>query len=174
MRVLFDYQIFYLQKFGGISNYFFNIIKNFDFKKNEFQIFAPLYINEYIKNLPKNIVNGYNLNLNVFNLNLLINRFFYNYKIKNFNPDIVHLTYYNMNNPKMEKTKYILTVYDMIHEQFSENFINNKTSENKKNACKYADHIICISQNTKMKLIALIVVEKPINHLLKDFVIHVF
>ena len=34
MRIIYDYKIFWLQKYGGISRYFDNIIKNFQKNKN--------------------------------------------------------------------------------------------------------------------------------------------
>ena len=54
MKILFDYQIFFLQKYGGISNYFFNLINELNKKKIKNKIYAPLYINEYIKALKAN------------------------------------------------------------------------------------------------------------------------
>ena len=43
MKILFDYQVFYLQKYGGISNYFYHLSlglrKNYDNVKETFQFF---------------------------------------------------------------------------------------------------------------------------------------
>jgi len=154
MKILFDYQIFFLQKYGGISNYFFNLINELNKKKIENKIYAPLYINEYIKSLkPKNIF-GLRINLNFFKINFIINKLFFNFFLEKYNPDILHLTYYeNYNFKKNSKQKNILTVYDMIHEEYSSNFKKDKTSIKKLNSCKRADHIITISKSTKKKLI---------------------
>ncbi len=154
MKILFDYQIFYLQKFGGISNYFFNLIKNLE-NNNKYiiELYAPMYINNYIELLPENIVKGIKLNLNKINLNFYINKYLFNFKQKLFDADIIHLTYYQTINRKNKNSKYILTIYDMIHEQFSTFFDDHNTTNEKKKACEYADHIICISKNTKRNLI---------------------
>ena len=49
MRIIYDYKIFWLQKYGGISRYFVNTIKNFQKNKNiDFKIIAPFYQNSYL------------------------------------------------------------------------------------------------------------------------------
>lgn len=153
MKILFDYQIFLLQRYGGISNYFFNLIKEFNKKKIVNKVYAPLYINEYINNLKLDNKFGININLNFFKINYFLNKLFFSLFIKIYKPDIIHLTYYENNNFQKKTKKYILTVYDMIHEEFSLNFKKNKTSINKLNVCNRVNHIITISKNTKKKLI---------------------
>ena len=154
MKILYDYQIFHMQKFGGISNYFYNLINNLNNNtKNNIEVFAPLYINNYLDLLPKKIVKGIKINLNKIKLNYYVNDYLFNLKQNSFDPDIVHFTYYKIRNKKNKKSKYILTVYDMIHEQYPNYFYKDDTTKEKKNACEYADHIICISDNTKKKLI---------------------
>ena len=52
------------------------------------------------------------------------------------------------------KTRYIITVFDMIHENFSECFTNkDKTISNKYLVMRKANKIITISKNTKMDII---------------------
>ena len=154
MNIFYDHQIFTIQKYGGISNYYYNLVKLLNQRKFvNLQIYAPLYINEYIKNLPPNIVWGKRLNLNKFKLNLIVNNYFTNFKLNSFQPDIVHLTYYNSHYNKNKRSKYVLTVYDMIHEQYPYYFNNKRLSDNKRQACEVADHIICISENTKKNIV---------------------
>ncbi len=69
MKILFDHQIFFLQKYGGISNYFFNLIKLLNKKKIRNKIYAPLYINKYINELKSKNIFGININLNFFKIN---------------------------------------------------------------------------------------------------------
>ena len=61
MKILYDHDIFYIQKVGGVSKYFleiFSIIKKF----HEVKIVAPIYINEYLKNYKsKNILKFLNI-----------------------------------------------------------------------------------------------------------------
>ena len=49
MKILFDYQIFYLQKFGGISKYFYNLITNLKKNSIDLKVFAPFSKNYYSK-----------------------------------------------------------------------------------------------------------------------------
>ena len=51
MKILFDHQIFSIQKYGGVSRYFFEVAKGIaETLENEVEIFAPLYVNEYFLN----------------------------------------------------------------------------------------------------------------------------
>ena len=154
MKILFDYQIFFLQKYGGISNYFFNLVNELNKKKIENKIYAPLYINEYIKSLKAKNIFGLKLNFNYFKINSIVNKLFFNFFLEKYNPDILHLSYYeNYDFKNNSNQKNILTVYDMIHEEYCINFKKDETSLKKFNSCKKADHIIAISKITKKKLI---------------------
>jgi len=51
MKILFDYQIFNLQKFGGISKYYYNLSLNLAKKNINSEIYSPLFINLYGKDL---------------------------------------------------------------------------------------------------------------------------
>ena len=48
MKILFDYQIFLLQKYGGISTYYSNLITGINQHKCLAKIVAPVYISELI------------------------------------------------------------------------------------------------------------------------------
>ena len=55
MKISFDYEIFWKQKFGGIaSRYFFNLIDYF-FNKDiyDIKVFSKLYFNRRLEELPK-------------------------------------------------------------------------------------------------------------------------
>ena len=155
MKIVFDYQIFFWQKYGGISTYFANLAKNIHSLNNEVKIISPFYINQAINdNSFLDIVIGRKIK----NIPRYTNRFFriinnilFEYYIKRIDPQIIHLTYYdkifNLN-----KKKKILTVYDLIHEKF---IFNNCRSNYfpKKKALDEADHIICISESTRKDLL---------------------
>ena len=75
-------------------------------------------------------------------------------------PDIVHETYYATRKLSPKSTKTVVTVVDMIHEIFGKYFREgDKTSFNKKRAVNRADHVICISENTKRDLVEILHVE---------------
>ena len=79
MNIIFDFKIFFKQRYGGPSRYFFNLFesinKNKDYK-NSAHIVSPIYYNEYLNNSSfKNKIIGKNfqkLNLQVYFINLLI------------------------------------------------------------------------------------------------------
>ena len=90
MKILFDHQIFFLQKYGGISNYFFNLIKLLNKKKIRNKIYAPLYINKYINELKSKNIFGISINLNFFKINFFLNNIFFKKYLTYYKPDIVH------------------------------------------------------------------------------------
>ena len=51
LYVVFDYQIFFCQRYGGISTYFSNLAKNIFALNNEVKIISPFYINELINDV---------------------------------------------------------------------------------------------------------------------------
>jgi glycosyltransferase involved in cell wall biosynthesis len=160
MKIFFDYQIFYLQKYGGISNYFYNLSLGLKKKNNNIKIFSPIFKNMYGKKLldEKIIIGKYINNYPKYTGQIinLINNKTTNYYLKKFNPEILHMTYYNNSYSYSKNSINFLTIYDLIHEKFpnyySKPFLEF-TLKKKKNAINKADHIICISENTKRDLI---------------------
>lgn len=74
--------------------------------------------------------------------------------MKQWRPDIVHETYFSYNLTGPSTTPSVVTVHDMIHERFPNNFwFWDKTSANKRAAVDRASHIICISESTRRDLI---------------------
>ena len=57
MNIILDYQIFYLQRYGGISRYYVELAKGIlrNDSKNQMLIISPLYINNYLEELSKNL-----------------------------------------------------------------------------------------------------------------------
>jgi len=161
MKILYDHQTFTLQKYGGISRYFFELVKEFDkikeietntslFLSNNHYISDKDYI-QHIKFLPNTEFRGKHRLITPFNKIRSI------YELKHQNFDVFHPTYYDTYFLKYIKDKpFVLTVYDMIHEKFSDMFpINDKITQNKKLLCEKATKIIAISQSTKNDLIEL-------------------
>lgn len=160
MKVYFDYQIFSWQIYGGISRYFVEVIRRLKKQANcEPIILAPIYINEYLSHLgAEHHVKG--VKFPVFPrtgriiqaLSQLCTRLILLFS----KPDIYHETYYLDKKLAPSGVKVVLTVYDMIHERFPEQFLStDKTSKQKLAATIRADHIICISEHTKKDLMDL-------------------
>ena len=161
MRVLYDHQIFSSQKYGGISRYFYELMREFQLVEN-IRVETSTWIsnNHYIAD------QKFLSHLNFFpakdfkskhRLMNIPNTFASILKIKKNDFDIFHPTYYDpyfffffCDKP------FLLTVYDMIHEKFSEMFSpNDKTCMQKKLLVEKATKVITISQSTKKDLIEL-------------------
>jgi glycosyltransferase involved in cell wall biosynthesis len=164
MKILYDHQTFTLQKYGGISRYFYEMIKYLSSNNNNIEISLYFSNNHYISD-NKTIKHFKFLNQYEFRgkqrLNMLLNKIYSIYILKKQRFDIFHPTYYDTYFLDYIKDKpFVVTVYDMIHEKFKDNFAeNDTTSQNKKILCQKADKIIAISQSTKNDLIDIFDIE---------------
>lgn len=156
MRVLFDSQIFNAQKYGGISRYFVNLANELNhIEGNKTAIFAPTYINNYLQTVPEcDRFYGFKQNIKLKLISRGLSHMACHFAIPFIRPDIIHKTYYYPECYSMRSGRSLLTVYDMIHELYPENFGRlDKTSKYKYEAVMRADHIICISENTRSDLL---------------------
>lgn len=157
MKIIFDHQIFSLQKYGGISRYFMELAKQIIKKNIQLNILSPVYINNYItRNLNKENIRGFKLpHLKKASFIYgFINQALSSFLINNYNPNLVHETYYSHYSIAPSSSKIIITVHDMIHELYPNNFdFWYMTKSKKLSSIKRADHIICVSENTRKDLI---------------------
>jgi glycosyltransferase involved in cell wall biosynthesis len=162
MKVYYDSGIFEIQKYGGVSRYFVKLFNNLNKVNNvNLKVVSPLYVNNYLKicDNKKDIIGlkspKFKGSTKIYSfINGIISRFIY----LNFNPDIVHLSYYSLNLIKIvrKKSKLVITVHDMIHEKYPEYFSYfDNSSVNKLKLIEIADHIICVSNSTKSDLLEL-------------------
>ena len=148
MRVYFDYSVFTLQKYGGISKYILNLVDNFSNNVDPL-IISPFYKNIELKNSKKaKRFFCYNKLGFLHKASNGFNKFYLNYLIKKNNPDVLHYTYFNEKNLYESKSKTIVTEYDLIKEIFYKDIYSDQI-EFKKKLFDKTDHIICISNNTK-------------------------
>ena len=125
MKVFYDHKIFCKQERGGPSKYFLKLTQKLNETNVNAKIFAGFHLNKFLKESSKKnnigfekklpfsnyLVNTYFVpKLNQFN-EILSSKF-----IKEFNPDIIHTTYYNGNFDRYNKPL-VVTVYDLIHEK---------------------------------------------------------
>lgn len=159
MKVVFDYQIFYLQEYGGISRYFYELAKHLNKLSGcEAKIAAPFHNNKYLQQREANDVL---IQLNTFEKRLAYNRFrdkrislseSMAVKACHNKNVILHETYYT--HRFHANAAKVITVHDMIYELFS-NGTGEETQliEDKKNAIREANAIIVVSQSTKNDLL---------------------
>jgi glycosyltransferase involved in cell wall biosynthesis len=159
MRILYDYQAFSRQFYGGVSRYFVELARLLSrINDTEVKILAPLYINHYLKELDPGIVSGRQIVQapkaagKLFNI---YNRAATRCQAASYRPDIFHETYYAQQSiPLRSNQARVITVYDMIHERYPEYFPAwDRTAATKQRAVKRADHVICISETTRRDLL---------------------
>lgn len=159
MRIEYDYQIYTAQIYGGISRYFYELVKELNMQDNVETVIPLLLSNNYyisekeytqhINLLPKKKIRG---KIPFFKV---VNKFNSIIKLKKQDFDIFHPTYYDPYFLEyIGKKPLIVTVHDMIHEKFPDIFSStDKTSENKKKLIDKATKIIAISNSTKNDLV---------------------
>jgi glycosyltransferase involved in cell wall biosynthesis len=158
-NVIYDYQIFLQQEYGGISRYFYEVAYRIGgmsgFSAN---VFAPFYANSY---LAMGRVNKFGFRVKkirklwrayeALDMALSIGHF----ALKK--PALVHETYYMDRRLAPKSCPVVVTVHDMIHEKFSEAFgSRDPTSAFKRSAVARADKIICVSEHTRRDLIEML------------------
>lgn len=158
MRIAFDHQIFGWQEYGGISRYAYELASklstSFD---QDVAVICPIYVNKYLANAPQRLkIEGVQVPAfrNSGRVYRAFNSFLVRPTIKRFEPDIVHETYYAVRGVAPKSAKVVLTVHDMIHEHFPEFFSSaSPTRREKALAVARADHVICVSEQTRRDLI---------------------
>lgn len=157
MKVAFDYQIFSLQAFGGISRYYVSLAEQLQLMGHTPRIFAPLHCNEYLSESSPQILEGKRVarrNSKLMRFSLPVNNFLSNRQIKKWGADLVHETYFSMFKAPKRSCPTVLTVYDMVHEKYPEEFSKwGNISVRKRAAVERADHVICISDSTRRDLV---------------------
>jgi len=155
-KVLYDTQIFDIQNYGGISRYFANLIEGVE-KDGTFETRLPIIhsTNYYIHSFPRilnhhigNLVCKKNLKKTRWN-NWYVNRYI---RINDF--DLYHPTYYDTTFLDNLKKPLVITVHDMIYENFPQFFPDaRKVIREKKTMIETAQLIISISEFTRSQLL---------------------
>jgi glycosyltransferase involved in cell wall biosynthesis len=150
MKILYDYQIFSMQRYGGISRYFANLHTHFKHLNNvQTQMGIKYSNNHYLQGTatPFNTMLGKLLSEHkIFKWN----KYYSNQLLKQGAFDVFHPTYYHPYFFANNKKPYVITVHDMIHELFSGYFSpDDEYVGYKKKVIENAAHIIAISASTK-------------------------
>ncbi len=162
MKILYDHQMFLNQKYGGITKYFCELIKNMP-SENQYKLSVLFADNQHLKDekellkkinftLPKMNFRGKRfLKRNFYNINKLYSK--YMISLNNF--DLLHPTYYDPYFLKDLKKPFIITVHDLIEFKFKELYRHNPMMQEMEEIIRKANRIISISANTKKDLIQL-------------------
>lgn len=160
MTIVFDYQAFFMQRYGGISRYFSELAKHLHGEsamQADTHIVAPLHSNAYLA-----AAHGQFRKYGILRPNIpktrriarFINQAISPLIIDRIRPDVIHETDYSHKKLGSSRVKRVITVHDMIHELFPQYFSQKSPFlEYKKLAISRADHVICISEHTRKDLI---------------------
>ncbi len=159
MRIAFDHQIFAAQTYGGISRYIARLAQQYVAGGEEVRIIAPLHVNRYISGFQSGVVYGTSLRKllpHTYRFVSALNHVASIPVLRSWKPDVLHETYYTSRDLSSGKCPVVITVHDMIHELYAGQFSRrDTTSRDKRCAVERADHVICISENTRRDLIRL-------------------
>lgn len=152
LTILYDPQMFDLQKYGGITRYFANLITAINQKEASTAI-LPIVCsyNYYVRNFPQLVSSQMGKLL----LRKPSKKYHWNLKycikkMKETNFDIFHATYFDPYFLPYLNKPLVITVHDMIHENHPELFNDSdKVIANKKICMEAATLIIAISNYTR-------------------------
>ncbi len=157
MRCYFDQQVFMAQASGGISRYFFELVRCLG-AGNVAQ--PTLFAGFYVSRLPLGSLTGCRViglprRFRIGSLHHTLQRICEaaNQRlVRRLKPDIYHPTYYRPA-ARPPGTRMVVTMYDMIHEKFPHLFPEDGTTAAKLAACEAADAVICISESARQDLL---------------------
>lgn len=158
MRIAFDQQIFLLQEFGGISRYICSLSEALSrIQGVEARIFAPLHFNGHLQQMSRQQVFGRRAPRvpKTFRFVSALSKHLAHQAIGRFHPDIVHETYFSKESTGPRGSCRVITVYDMIAERYPSEFPGTDFTETKRESVFRADHVLCISENTRRDLVNL-------------------
>lgn len=186
MKILYDYQAFYMQKFGGVSNSFVQLIKRmppdvrYEIAVKESEN-GHLLESELARIEPLGLVEDNFISTTKFKgrgflfrrynkifpqkTSLGRNRLFSIEALQRGDFDVFHPTFFdNYFLPYLNGKPFVLTIHDMIPELFGVDKVRNIQIKNKPALCSMAKHIIAVSEKTKQDLVEMLhVPEKKIS-----------
>jgi glycosyltransferase involved in cell wall biosynthesis len=158
MRVAFDHQAFCRRPYTGISRYVVQLTQALAAASIDAHIFAPLHINAFLDQAPRTLVHGKRVPRPAPPLRPLlrrVNQALSRRSIRHFAPDLVHETYYQRGSTAPANVPVVLTVHDLIHERFPDEFpAYDQLPPARRRALGRAAGVICISRRTRDDLLA--------------------
>lgn len=154
MKICFDEQIFLLQKRGGVSRYFTELIRAFQRSPSlniepllPFRWSSNVHVTSagLVRPAPR-VFGGHRRAIKAMNVG---------YRLLAHRADLIHHTYYGpVRQFGGDKKPRVVTVYDMIPEIMPELFPSGNPHQAKREYVANADLVICISQSTFRDLVA--------------------
>lgn len=142
LKIIYDNIIFSLQKIGGVSKYWYELVKRISKVETEIIFYEPK--NENIFRHKKiDVVKESNLNVNFLR--------YLPFLKKIPSKSVFHSSYYRVSLQK--DIINVTTIYDFNYEYFRSGIARHIHSKQKRFALNRSDGIICISKNTKNDLL---------------------
>lgn len=157
MNILYDHQIFMAQKYGGVSKYFYEIIKNISLTD------SPILPFNYTKSIYLKEDKSINHNMKFMDIEFKGSHYIIDKPLNKLNEmqtiktlkkgnyDIFHPTWYNQYFYEYCSVPFVTTIHDMIQELWE--FSHKNVIENKKLSIINATKIIAVSENTKKDIL---------------------
>jgi len=161
MKILYDHQMFSTQRFGGITKYFCELMKNFPVE-HQFNLSLLLSYNAYLREdqrifkklffpLPEKQFKGRRL---IKNKIYFFNQQYSKHSIASNKYDLLHPTFYDNYFFNSLRKPYVITVHDLIRFKFKDKFYwKDAERDQMGKVIKNAQRIISVSHNTKNDLI---------------------
>ncbi len=150
-KIFYDHETFSMQCCGGISRYFFELIRRMPALGFAPHLFVGLTSNMYVRET--SLARGLYVPPFRFSrrIRTKINPILQMPYLARFRGGILHKTYYSKELWRNPSTKVVITIYDMITERFPT--LHPETTRRKRYWSERADHIITISNSTRSDLI---------------------
>ena len=168
IRVFFDHQIFSIATYGGVARYYCELVNHLNQSKDfRAEIYAGVHMNKFLHEFAFDCLKGIYLpripKLDKKSLRFRFNDYLTEkLYLKKTKPDILHKTLFDSQYQTPKDVINVISVYDMIHEKYQKitgkdpSRIEKQAVEQKRKAIQAADHVICISEQTKKDLLDLI------------------
>lgn len=169
MKILYDYQAFHMQQYGGVSRFYCETIP---LLKNEYECSIAVFESDnihlhesglikklrYCHHINWGILNNYNFigkhRISQWYENLYTNKKYSIHKLKEQKFDLFEPTFYDTYFLDYLKGKpFVLNIHDMIPELFPMYFSNDTQTYHKKYLCPLATHIFTPTLKTKEDLV---------------------
>lgn len=156
MKILYDGEIYAMQRAGGINRYFENLIARLP---ETYHPFLTANRRSPTINFPahKNLRVCQYRDFRPSRMSNQLRVHYFRYCLARLSFDLVHPTYYSLLSRQelaSLSAPLVITVHDMVHEIFADQLgSKDGTVSAKKKACLAAQAIICISENTRKDLI---------------------
>lgn len=158
MKISFDSLVFTTQRYGGVSRYIISLAQALKDLGHEVDILGKYHVNEYLADsfcgYEKNLTKIQKFPPKTRRLLHLLNDACGSWRACLNKPDIYHESFHHTRSLVASSVPHVVTVHDMIYEVLASDFPGHgRSTEIKRKSVARADHVICISNQTKSDLI---------------------